>query len=136
METNHSGKKILVIDDEPDFLCLIEARLKKENLQVITAEMGKVGLEKIKTDHPDLILLDLMMPQIDGFAVLGILKTNPQTRKIPVIILSARNTPENVNRSVRLGAHAFIAKDSGFDYLISIIKDILANPDRKQELSA
>jgi CheY-like chemotaxis protein len=81
--------KVLVIDDEPDVVFLMETRLEAKGYQVISANNGKDGISLAHSEKPDLILLDIMMPDMDGFQVLETLKADPSTRPIPVIGLTA-----------------------------------------------
>ncbi|HEX6287787.1 MAG TPA: response regulator [Herpetosiphonaceae bacterium] len=86
------GSTVLVIDDDPDVLDIVSEQLKPlEGYTILTASGGQAGLEQIATVHPDLIVLDLMMPEVDGFAVLECLESNPETRHIPVIVLTAKD---------------------------------------------
>ena len=104
------AKKILVIDDEPDILLMVQSRLRANGFQVATAGDGENALGKIKTEIPDLILLDIVMPKMDGFAVLSKLKADAQTKKIPVIMFSAKGQTVDVSRALSLGASDYILK--------------------------
>ena len=90
--------KILVVDDEADVRNVVTAILNQAGYDVVEAEYGLDGYSKAQSEKPDLVLLDLMMPVVDGFEVLGKLKQNPSTRSIPVIILTAKSTwPQSAN---------------------------------------
>lgn len=93
------GKKILVVEDEPHIRMSMEARLKANGYIVTTAENGQQGLEKVKADLPDLILMDVMMPVLDGYQTLAKLKESDSTKAIPVIMLTARAQAEDVERA-------------------------------------
>jgi len=82
-------KKILVVDDEPDFCAIVQGQLEKEGYQVDLAYNGLEGLEKVKSDPPDAIVLDVMMPEKDGYEVCRELKANAGTAGIPVLLLTA-----------------------------------------------
>lgn len=84
------GKKILVVDDEVDVVKVLKRRLEDQKFEVITAFDGDEGLEKTKTEKPDLIILDIMMPMIDGYTFVRELKANQDTAHIPVIVLTAK----------------------------------------------
>ncbi|HIM12137.1 TPA: response regulator [Candidatus Poribacteria bacterium] len=84
------AEKILAVDDEIDILQLVEMTLTSDGFEVITASNGIEALEQAKVHMPDLILLDLMMPEMDGFEVIKHLKQTPEMRDIPVIMLTAR----------------------------------------------
>ncbi|MHB8931400.1 MAG: response regulator, partial [Melioribacteraceae bacterium] len=82
-------KKILIIDDYPDNVFLLQDRLEKEGFEVIKAYHGETGIQKAIEEKPDLILLDIMMPDISGFEVCKILTANQETKLIPIILLTA-----------------------------------------------
>ena len=92
------AKKILLVDDEKHIVRLVQVNLERMGHTVITAYDGPEALEKVKTDKPDLIVLDVMMPQMDGFEVLKRLKSDPTTRDIPVIMLTAKAQDADVFR--------------------------------------
>lgn len=105
------SKKILIIDDEKDFSYLIKANLQLiSNYKIITANRGKKGIRAALREEPDLILLDVMMPGIDGFEVLKRLKENEKTYHIPVIMLTAKNEDESKIRASSLYADDYIVK--------------------------
>ena len=87
MKTNPT---ILVVDDIPTNIRILERKLLKENYTIISANSGKAALEMVEKNKPDLILLDVMMPHMSGFEVCKILKSNPKTKSIPIIFLTAR----------------------------------------------
>ncbi len=88
--------KILVVDDEKDVVELLSFLLKKDGYTVITANNGRVALEMVPKEMPDLILLDVMMPEMDGYTVQTQLLENPQTKNIPIIILTAKGQLRDV----------------------------------------
>jgi len=81
-------KKILIVDDDPDFVEAVTMILRPKKFEVVTAYNGKEGLEKVKAERPDLIVLDVMMPEKDGYAVCKELKSDPQWNRIPVLLLT------------------------------------------------
>ncbi len=81
--------KVLIVDDEPEFLDLVEFNLARQGFEVLTAQNGMNGLRRARSDLPDVILVDLMLPDIDGLSVCEILRAQPSTRDIPLIMLSA-----------------------------------------------
>ena len=118
--------KILVVDDNPDIVEMITVRLEANNYQVITALSGQEALDKIKQEVPDLILLDIAMPEMDGFEVGRRLKMDPDTKKIPVIMVTARSEHKDVLRSItEAGALDYVAKPFRPDILLKRIKDVL-----------
>ena len=102
--------KILVVEDDKFLREMITRKLDRENYEVIQAVDGEQGEEKIKEEHPDLILLDLILPGIDGFTVLERVKQDPEVKDIPVIILSNLGQKSEVERGLKLGAIDFLIK--------------------------
>jgi len=105
--------KVLVIDDEPVVRQLVNRLLSAEGYEVIEAPYGQAGYQMAVSEKPNIILLDLMMPVMDGFEVLSKLKSNPETRPIPVIILTAKIDAESERRCMRSGAEDYIKKPWG-----------------------
>jgi serine phosphatase RsbU (regulator of sigma subunit) len=104
------NQKILIVDDEPFNIDYLEQELDELNFVTIAAENGEEALAKVISDPPDLVLLDIMMPVMDGFEVLSRLKNDPATRNIPVIIISAANNLDSVVKGVQLGAEDYLPK--------------------------
>lgn len=102
--------KILIVDDEPFNIDYLEQELEELNYDIITVSNGMEALDQVRRAQPDLILLDIMMPVMDGFAVLGELKANPLLRHIPVIVISAVNDLESVVKGIELGAEDYLPK--------------------------
>lgn len=102
--------KILLVDDDVELLSVFEATLKKEGFEVVTAFEGKAGLEKAKTTAPNLILLDQILPDITGNDILKLLKDDPQTKHIPVAMLSNFGQNELVQEAMNRGALDYILK--------------------------
>ncbi|MDD5729819.1 MAG: response regulator [Candidatus Omnitrophica bacterium] len=98
-----AGNKILVIDDEPNIVKVVESRLKANGYEIISASNGKDGLQKAKEAKPDLILLDISMPEMNGHEVLKKLREDEITKSIPVIMLTGKTETEDVVKSVRDG---------------------------------
>jgi serine phosphatase RsbU (regulator of sigma subunit) len=101
---------ILIVDDEPYNLDYLEQELEEAGYASLLASDGLQALEQVRTGHPDLILLDIMMPRMDGFQVLSILKGDPATRDIPVIVISADTDLRSVVQGIRLGADDYLPK--------------------------
>ena len=104
------ANKILIIEDDKLLKKVISKKLEKEKYEVIGAMDGEEGLKLSNSEQPDLILLDLVLPEIDGFDVLARLKKNPNTFKIPVIILSNLGDEEKVEKGLKLGAADYLIK--------------------------
>jgi len=120
-------KKILVVDDEADVRELIKAGLDKTKYKTITAASGAQALGICKTDKPDLILLDIAMPMMDGYQVCEKLKQDPRTKDIPVLFLTGKDLDPRgvIERYEHLGACGYIPKPSTLKELLDKIQEIL-----------
>ncbi|MFH1800954.1 MAG: response regulator [Candidatus Omnitrophota bacterium] len=116
------AQKILVVDDEPDLLRLVEIRLKKNKYETLSACDGKTGLEMAGREHPDLILLDVMMPVMDGIETLRALKQTSETCSIPVIMLSQKKETSLIMKTADMGAADYIPKPFLPEDLLKSIK--------------
>ena len=105
-----TNSKILIVDDEPFNVDFLEQELEELNHQTISAVNGREALAKVKRECPDLILLDIMMPVMDGFEVLAQLKANVTTREIPVVVISAHSDLQSMVEGIRLGAEDYLSK--------------------------
>lgn len=103
-------KKILVVDDLPENVFMLQDRLEHEGFEVITAYDGKSGIEKAQNENPDLILLDVMMPEITGIEVCKTLVNNPKTSEIPIILVTAKSGAEDTREGLEAGAFDYIKK--------------------------
>ncbi|NOY12130.1 MAG: response regulator [Deltaproteobacteria bacterium] len=103
-------KKILIVEDEESLLKLESILLTTKGYLVQGVTTGLAALEAIDEEPPDLVLLDVMLPKMDGFEVCSRIKQNPATKKIPVILLTAKKTPEDINRGQEVGADQYITK--------------------------
>ena len=119
-------KKILVIDDEPHILLMVSQRLKANHYQVSTALSGEQGLKRIASDAPDLVLLDHVMPDMDGDEVLDRLKKDPATQKIPVVMFTADVKEVKAAEYIERGAVDCIFKPFSAEDLIARIGKILS----------
>jgi len=102
--------KILIIDDEPDLVTMVTLRLEANGYQVIFACDGQEGLGKARNEKPDLIILDLMLPKIDGYKVCRLLKFDEKYKKIPVILFTARAQESDIKVGEDVGADAYLTK--------------------------
>ena len=116
---------ILVVDDEQDILDLVEYNLIKQGYEVQTSDNGRDAIQMAKTSRPDLILLDIMMPHMDGHQVCQNLKQNPELRDIPIIFLTARSDEQSEVRGLEEGADDFLSKPISIAKLMSRIKAVL-----------
>src|SRR5262245_49979598 len=117
--------KVLIVDDEPLNVDYLVQELEDSNYQIITASNGKEALGKIQREQPDLILLDLIMPVLDGFAVLSQIKADNNLRDIPVIIISAERDSKSVVKGIKQGAEDYLTKPVDADLLIQKVKEYL-----------
>lgn len=120
-----SKQTILVVDDEQDLLDLIEYNLQKEDFDVLKAENGQEGIYLTKKNKPDLVLLDIMMPRMDGLEVCEQLRKDPETKQIPIIFLTARGDEKTEIEGLDRGADDYITKPISTTKLISRIKAVL-----------
>ncbi len=104
------AKKILVVDDDKDIRTLLRYNLEREGFQVLISERGEGILEKVRLEKPDLIFLDLMLPGMDGLEICRLLKSSPETRTIPVVMLTAKTEEADVVVGLELGADDYITK--------------------------
>jgi CheY-like chemotaxis protein len=102
--------RILIVDDEPEMVRGLEDNLRFEGYQTVSARDGHHGLALALSEAPDLILLDLMMPRVDGWTVAEELGADEQTRDIPIVFLTARTTPDDRRRAEKLGALGYVLK--------------------------
>jgi len=110
MDKLASDYKVLVVDDVPTNVMLVQAILKKEGYTILTCDNGPKALAIAQEEHPHLILLDIMMPEMDGYEVLQHLKSNPETNDIPVIIMSALSDMQSIVKGYQLGAIEYVTK--------------------------
>jgi len=120
------AKKILVVEDEPPVLMMLRDRLALEGFDIVTATNGKKALLSAERENPDLILLDILLPKVNGFEVLEKIKKNPKTMKIPVIVLTALSQPKNIEMGIRLYADKYLVKPVVPNQLVEEIKKTLA----------
>lgn len=106
----YNGKRILVVDDEQDILLLVTKILETVGYDVVTACDGIEALEKVRKVSPDLVILDLMLPGLDGFQICSILKHDRLLKNIPIVIFTARSQIEDCDLGMKLGANAYIKK--------------------------
>ena len=117
-QINRSDYKILIVDDVVSNVLLLKILLANEKFQVCTASNGKMCIEMAKSEHPDLILLDVMMPDLNGFDTAVILKKDPETLDIPIIFLTALNNPSDLVKGFQVGANDFLTKPFNKEELV------------------
>jgi two-component system, OmpR family, alkaline phosphatase synthesis response regulator PhoP len=121
--------KILVCDDERHIVRLIQVNLERQGWEVVTAYDGKEGLEKIRSEKPNLVVLDVMMPYMDGFEVLKSLRREPETEQLPVIMLTAKAQDKDVFEGYHYGADMYLTKPFNPMELVTFVKRIIANQE-------
>ena len=121
-----AAKKILVVDDEPDVTSLLTLMLKSQGYNVLVAGDGQEALEKARRDPPDLILLDIMLPRLDGYKVARMLKFDENFSHIPIIMLTAKIQERDRQMGLEMGANEYVTKPFDTAALLLKIKEILA----------
>jgi two-component system alkaline phosphatase synthesis response regulator PhoP len=129
--------KILVVDDEPTIVRLMEFILARQGHEMLVAVNGEEALEKIRDHAPDLVLLDIMMPRIDGYEVARQVRADPATAKLPIIMLSAKAQEEDIRKGVDIGVDEYITKPFSPEHLVHIVAGYLErlNKDPHTEVS-
>lgn len=126
-------KSILVVDDEQDLLDLIEYNLKKEGYAVLKADNGRDGIDLAKKNHPDLILLDIMMPEMDGLEVCDELQKDESLKNTPIVFLTARSDEKTEVRGLDMGADDYLTKPISTTKLVSRINAVLRRFQENEE---
>jgi len=122
--------RILVIDDDPDLLVLLSKMLARVGASTQTAETGAEGLDLLKREHFDLLILDLMLPDIDGYDVLAHIREDRALDGMPILIMSARADPEAISKGLALGADGYLTKPYLPNTLTSRVRALLAQGRR------
>ncbi len=120
------GKKILIVDDEEFFIQPIKILLERNGFEIFTANDGMNGLQQARKLRPDLIMLDLMLPGLDGYQVCRLLKYDEKFKDIPVVIVSAKDTDHDKQLGIKSGADSYITKPVNPSQLISEFSNLLA----------
>ena len=121
-----SKARILVVDDETAIVEMLTMRLEANNYQVISALDGREGLNKARSEKPDLIILDLMLPKLEGYKVCQMLKFDEKYRQIPVILFTARAQELDIKLGEEVGADAYIVKPFEPDILLDKVAELLS----------
>ncbi len=123
-------KKILIVDDEPNIVMTLEYTFKKSNYEVFIARDGQEALDILKTNFPDVIILDIMMPMVDGFATLEQIRKDANLQHTKVMFLSAKNKESDIEKGLALGADAYMTKPFSPSELVARVKAHLARYER------
>jgi len=119
------SKRVLIVDDEPNIVISLEFLLKRAGLEVLIARDGEAGLAEIQSAQPDLVILDVMMPKLDGFAVLQRVRSDPAVKSTPVLMLTARGRDADQKKGLVLGANAYLSKPFSTSELIETVQELL-----------
>lgn len=120
-----TGKRILIIDDEPDVVRVVQARLTAAGYQSLAAFDGQEGYDKARQEKPDLIILDLMLPKLNGYQVCRLLKSDEDCKQIPIIIFTARAQESDIKTGLEVGADAYLTKPYNPEVLLSKVKELI-----------
>ncbi len=123
-----SHRTILIVDDEQDIVETLRFSLEIEGFQCLTSYDGVDGLKKAKEESPDLILLDVMLPKIDGYRICRLLKFDEKYRHIPIIMLTARTQERDISTGKETGADEYVTKPFEMDTLVGLVKQYV-KPD-------
>jgi DNA-binding response OmpR family regulator len=126
------AKRILVVDDEARVMTVIQKRLESAGYEVLTAMDGNEALIKARSERPDLIILDLILPKLNGYQVCSILKRDSYYKQIPIIMLTARTQERDIEEGMRVGADAYMTKPFKNEALLAQIEQLLAKVDEKK----
>lgn len=125
-----SQKKILIVEDEKDILQLVTLYLEKAGFRTVSAMTGKEGLARVRTEKPDLVVLDLMLPELDGLEVCKQLRSNPETAMLPIIMLTAKAEESDTVIGLELGADDYVTKPFSPKALVARVKALLRRLER------
>jgi two-component system, OmpR family, alkaline phosphatase synthesis response regulator PhoP len=124
-------KKILIVEDEKDILQLVRLYLEKDGFRTVTAMTGPEGLDQVKAENPDLIVLDLMLPHLDGLEVCKRLRSNPETAMLPIIMLTAKAEESDTIVGLELGADDYVTKPFSPKTLVARVKALVRRLGRQ-----
>ena len=119
---------VLIVDDEPNIVISLEFLLKREGFAVSVARDGEEGLTAIRTQRPDLVILDVMMPRLDGFSVLSAVRADPELAAVRILMLTAKGREAEQKKGLGLGADAYMPKPFSTHELVAKAKRLLADP--------
>ena len=125
-KNNHSDKHILLVDDEPNIIIPIDFLMQKQGFQVAKAYNGKEALKAVADQCPDIIILDVMMPEMDGFEVARRIRENPDHQHVQIIFLTAKGTQSDRKSGYALGGEVYLTKPFDNDELVSIVTEMAA----------
>jgi DNA-binding response OmpR family regulator len=118
-------KKILIVDDDPNIVMTLEYTFKKSNYEVFIARDGQEALDILKTNFPNVIILDIMMPMVDGFATLEQIRKDANLQHTKVMFLSAKNKESDIEKGLALGADAYMTKPFSIKKVVEKVEELL-----------
>ena len=119
-------KKIIIVDDEPNIVMTLEYTFKKHNFEVYIARDGSEALDILERVIPDVIVLDVMMPKVDGYQTLKLIKENKKLKKTKVVFLTAKNKASDIEKGLKLGADKYLTKPFSIKKLVSEITELIS----------
>jgi DNA-binding response OmpR family regulator len=127
------SKRILIVDDEPNIVISLEFLMMREGHEVRVARDGEAGLAAVRTHRPDLVVLDVMMPKLDGFAVLEAVRADPKLAATRILMLTAKGREAEMAKGLALGADAYMSKPFSTRDLVDKVKELLKTPQGSNE---
>lgn len=124
-------KRLLIVDDERDFVDVISERLGAKGFDILEAFDGKEGIERAHSDKPDLIILDIAMPEMNGYDVCRKLKLDKNFKDTPIIMLTAKFQPNDIRFGIGMGADAYLTKPLELELLLDTVEALLRSKKRK-----
>lgn len=125
IKTKRSMKKILIVDDEPNIIMSLEYTFKKSNFEVFIARDGQEALDILQNETPDAIILDVMMPNVDGYATITEIKKDEKLQHCKIVFLSAKNKESDIEKGLGLGANAYMTKPFSIKKLVDKINELI-----------
>ncbi len=116
--------KVLIVDDEPNILMSLDFLMRKEGYEVFVARNGTEALESIQNHLPDVVLLDIMMPDVDGYEICRFIKSNPETENSKVIFISAKSKESDIKKGYEIGADFYITKPFTNKQIVNKVKEL------------
>jgi DNA-binding response OmpR family regulator len=121
------SKKVLIVDDEPNIAISVDFLMRREGFEVLVAHDGEEGLARIRADRPDLVVLDVMMPKLDGFEVCKAVRADPTLAGVRILMLTAKGRAAEITKGLALGAEAYIPKPFSTRELVAKVKELLGS---------
>lgn len=122
---DYDKKKILIVDDNPQSVEMLQIILEDEGFAVITAYVGEIGLKKATEEKPDILILDIMLPGMDGYQVCEAVKNNPDTGNIPIIMLTGKDMGDDFEKAMEKRADWYVVKPYNIEHLLGVIRKLI-----------